>query len=324
MAIALPLSAAEKMTIAVMDFNAQDVPRAEAVKVSELIRNEMVNSGRYVVLERAQVGKILKEQGFQMTGCTDVTCAVQVGKLLSARKILVGTVMKFGNNVAVTGRVVDVEKGIAELSEKERAISKDDEFYMVERFCDKLTYRITGRTLYKKDGSYVNTPNYRSPSSPLYLHKDPTLWLSVASGISSLIVFAVGENDYKVKSSRYFKEEKIDFFYFTNAPYIIGWSGPYALFGTNYFIEWGKTRTKIHKLKNYKEVMYITSGSLGGFAAAMLLTFIGRSIYYAVNFQVDSYNSNNNVDVFIPSQYFSVVDWMKGKPCFGLGMSMRF
>ena len=31
------------------------------------------------MLERSQVDKILREQGFQMTGCTDVSCAVQVG-----------------------------------------------------------------------------------------------------------------------------------------------------------------------------------------------------------------------------------------------------
>lgn len=321
-AIILPLSAAEKMTIAVMDFNAQDVPRAEAVKISELVRNEMVNSRRYVVLERAQVDKILKEQGFQMTGCTDVTCAVQVGKLLSARKILVGTVMKFGNNVAVTGRIVDVEKGVAEFAEKERAISKDDEFYMVERFCNKLTYRITGKTMYMKEGSYANK-TYTNPSL-LYLHKDPTLWLSVATGISSIVIFAIGYNDYKIKSSRYEKRELTDKLLMGSAPSIVGWSGPYIAFAGIYLDDLNKTRSKLKQTKDKKEVMYITSGSIGGFAAAMLLTFVGRSIYYVVNVNDGTGISNNDVEVFIPPQYLSVADWMNGKPGLGLGMSMRF
>ena len=195
--ISLPAFAAEKMTIAIMDFQAQDVPRAEAVKISELIRNEMVNSGRYLVLERAQVGKILKEQGFQMTGCTDVTCAVQVGKLLSARKILVGTVMKFGENVAVTGRVVDVEKGVAEFGEKERAISKDDLFFMVERFCDNLTLRITGKPLYKKEEP-ASMYGYGGGTTQKYNGlEDPTAWLAVSSGIASLTCFGAGYGYYQ-------------------------------------------------------------------------------------------------------------------------------
>ena len=53
----------------------------------------MINTGQYVVIERNEMSKILNEQGFQMTGCTDVSCAVG-GKLMSARKMLVGTIMK--------------------------------------------------------------------------------------------------------------------------------------------------------------------------------------------------------------------------------------
>jgi TolB-like protein len=318
MMISLPLSAAEKMTIAVMDFQAQDVARTEAVKISELIRNEMVNSGRYTVLERAQVDKILREQGFQMTGCTDITCAVQVGKLLSARKILVGSVMRFGNNVAVTGRVVDVEKGVAEFAEKERALGKEDIFYMVERFCDKLTLRITGKALYKKEN--LDT-TYKSSSTQYYDPvKDPTAWLALSAGILSGVGFAAGYGVYQPKIDKLMK--KYDDKEIVQGIWI-GWSlWPIVNYNLMRFLGLKSGFSKISDVKDSRNKVYIASGAVGGFAIIMLATFIGRYVYH--KYAVNDYSSSSNVAVFIPPQYFNAVDWVNRKPGFGLGISMRF
>lgn len=138
----IPLSAQEKMRIAIMDFEAKDIPKADALKISELIRNDMINSGSFTVVERAQMDKILNEQGFQQTGCTDISCAVEIGKILSTKKILVGTVMQLGDNIVITGRVVDVEKGTAEFSEKQSAANKNEVFSAVTLFVGNLTGRI--------------------------------------------------------------------------------------------------------------------------------------------------------------------------------------
>ncbi|MFC1669260.1 CsgG/HfaB family protein [Spirochaetota bacterium] len=141
--LCMPLFA-KKMRIAIIDFKAKGIPKSDAVKVSELVRNELINTGKFTVIERAQMKEILKEQGFQQTGCTDVSCAVKVGKLLSAKKILVGTVMKLGRKIIITGRIVDVEKGVAEFSEKGKARSNDDLDIAVENFAAKLSRKIGG------------------------------------------------------------------------------------------------------------------------------------------------------------------------------------
>ena len=91
------LHAKDKMVLAIMDFKAKGVPDTLAGQISELIRMEMINTGQYKVLEREQMDKILKEQEFQQTGCTDVSCAIQAGQLLSADKMLIGSVMKLTN-----------------------------------------------------------------------------------------------------------------------------------------------------------------------------------------------------------------------------------
>jgi curli biogenesis system outer membrane secretion channel CsgG len=115
----------QKEIIAVIDFTAKDVSTSVALSVSELIRTELINSGKYTVIERSQMKEILKEQGFQQTGCTDVSCAVEIGKLLSAKKMLVGSVIKLGTKLIISGRVVDVERGIGEKGASGKANSPD-------------------------------------------------------------------------------------------------------------------------------------------------------------------------------------------------------
>jgi curli biogenesis system outer membrane secretion channel CsgG len=127
-----------KELIAVMDFTAKGVSGSIAASVSELIRMEMINSGRYTVLERSQMKEILKEQGFQQTGCTEVACAVKIGKLLSAKKMLVGTVMKLGSKLIISGRIIDVERGIGEKAAKGKADSADQLDEGVSEFVNNL------------------------------------------------------------------------------------------------------------------------------------------------------------------------------------------
>lgn len=158
-----PFLYAGKMTLAVMDFKADGVSRQQARRISELIRTEMINTGRYTVVERKQMNQILKEQGFQKSGCSDQDCAVKIGKLLSARYILIGTVMKFGRSVVINGRIVDVEKGVGLFGQKQRAKTDDDLFDAVNKFASKLTSRITGESVAVRNYSPpVRQNNYRN------------------------------------------------------------------------------------------------------------------------------------------------------------------
>lgn len=112
--------------LAVMDFQAKGIPAGIAQNVSELVRTELINSNRYIIIERAQMDQILKEQGIQQSGCTEISCAVQAGQILSANKILIGSIMKIGKNIVISGRIVDVEKGVGEKAASESMESIDD------------------------------------------------------------------------------------------------------------------------------------------------------------------------------------------------------
>ena len=204
LALAAPSIGAEKAALAVLDFVARDVPREDAVKISLLIRNEMSNLPQYRMLDREQIVKALGAD----SSCDDLSCAMEAGKKLGARIVIVGSVMKFGDNLTVTGRVIDAENGTVLAAEKERAVFQADEFFMVERFCDRLARRMTGKTLYAVERAAKNDPDgggsaisYRS--SDYRPAADPTAWLALGAGIASGMGFLEATASFSMKKHSY-------------------------------------------------------------------------------------------------------------------------
>lgn len=133
------LAMAEKNRIAVMDLRADGIAKDKALRISELIRTEIVNTGVYTVIERNQMDMVFKEQGIQQTGVINDAYAIKMGELLSAQKILIGTVMQLGDAIIISGRIVDIEKGIAEFAVNQSAANENELLEATRLFCRKLT-----------------------------------------------------------------------------------------------------------------------------------------------------------------------------------------
>jgi TolB-like protein len=54
---------------------------------------------------------ILKEQGFQQSGCTSSECVVEVGNMLGVQQMVGGSIGKVGNIYTVSARIIDIESG---------------------------------------------------------------------------------------------------------------------------------------------------------------------------------------------------------------------
>ena len=132
----------ERLRVVVVDLKAQGVPNTKAMIISNMLRNDLVNDGRFIVIERNQMESILKEQGFQQTGCTDQACVVEMGRLLSANKMIVGEVLGADNTLYITVRVVDVEKGVIDFAEKEIAPFDEQLDQVTARLTSKLSDKI--------------------------------------------------------------------------------------------------------------------------------------------------------------------------------------
>jgi len=111
-----------------MDFDPAQVTRGDASIISEYVRVAAVQSGKWAVVERAQIRHVLAEQSLELTGCTDQTCAVKVGRLLNAQYIVAGTFGDIAGTHSMTARLVDVQTGavIRAASEKGFGLAEVD------------------------------------------------------------------------------------------------------------------------------------------------------------------------------------------------------
>ena len=138
----------ERMRLAILDFEAKEgISKATVTTASEWITTEMINTKHFTVIERTAMNEILQEQAFSTTGCTETSCAVKLGRLLSARKILIGSIAKWRKKIIINGRIIDVEKGVAEFAHKESISSLDDLDIGVSSFAKNLSKRIQGYTV---------------------------------------------------------------------------------------------------------------------------------------------------------------------------------
>lgn len=104
---------AQRLPIAVLNLSAKgSVSEPEASIITDRIRTLVVQTRRFEVMERESMDKILREQGFQTTqDCESNACSVEIGRLLSVRAIVTGSVSRLGNLYTLSLRIVDVERG---------------------------------------------------------------------------------------------------------------------------------------------------------------------------------------------------------------------
>lgn len=208
---------AEKMNIAVMDLKPVGIDNNTAVAASNIIRNELIKNGDFNVIERTQMDLVLKEQGIQQTGLIDQRKAIEIGKMMSAKKILIGEVNSIGTNIIITIRIVDVENGISEFSSQEQISDQkklaNGAVKLVELLTDsvKRRYDIETRTM---QGYYLRgiIPGWGQiyADSPVKgsLYLSSTVFLSVFT-IYSGIQWSQNKKDYD-KLNRYDSQDEFD------------------------------------------------------------------------------------------------------------------
>ncbi|MCK5404527.1 MAG: hypothetical protein KAI75_04825 [Desulfobulbaceae bacterium] len=102
----------QKTKIAVIDFELQGEGFETADMgsiVAEWFITALVKDGRFEVIERGLLKKILDEQKLGMSGVVDEQSATKIGKLLGVKVIISGSVMKLGEQTEVNARIIDVE-----------------------------------------------------------------------------------------------------------------------------------------------------------------------------------------------------------------------
>ncbi len=76
--LVLSTSLVAQTNIAVLEFDGKNVSSEEASALTDRLRIELFKTNRFSVIEREKMDTILKEQGFQMSGCASDACAVEI------------------------------------------------------------------------------------------------------------------------------------------------------------------------------------------------------------------------------------------------------
>ncbi|MBI4979709.1 MAG: hypothetical protein HZC28_19685 [Spirochaetes bacterium] len=154
-AFAAAAAAQNDIRLGVLDFQAgAGVAAGDAKTITDILRSELVSSKQYLLVEREKVDKIMSEQGFQNSGCTESECAAKVGKLLNIQKMLFGTVSKLGTKYYVIANMISVETAAVERSVKKSI----DTFDGVEQACKEMSAELIG-------GSATGTAEKNAPES---------------------------------------------------------------------------------------------------------------------------------------------------------------
>ncbi|MBM4137137.1 MAG: hypothetical protein FJ241_09960 [Nitrospira sp.] len=148
----------KKTKIAVLDFQligeklkTEDIGKI----VAEWLITGLVETGRFDVIERALLQKVVEEQKIGITGMIDPKSAAQLGKLLGVKTIVSGTVLSIGGTVEINARLISVETGSIMAAEKVRAESSVRLNDLVSKIIGKIVqaFPIEGYIVQRSDNT---------------------------------------------------------------------------------------------------------------------------------------------------------------------------
>jgi len=114
-------------SVAVMRFESAGIDSSVSLVVTDLFTNQIQADGKYRVMERSQMNKILSEQGFQSSGiCNSTECAVEIGRLLSIDKMFIGSIGKLGESWVINIRMINIQTGEILSNESKQVKGKAD------------------------------------------------------------------------------------------------------------------------------------------------------------------------------------------------------
>ncbi len=162
-------------TIAVADFSGADPDMGRFI--AETLLTDLAESRSLHFAERSEIRRALDELKLQSTGLIDSQQIAQLGKLVSADRLIVGSYFEAGDQVIINARLLDVETGrLAEGGSGNVSGDRRNLLSLVHRLAHQFHRRITGDD-FVIDGEGAEprtqpfTPNTPTPSTS---HLDPT------------------------------------------------------------------------------------------------------------------------------------------------------
>ena len=100
-----------RLAVSILDFTGDDVQDKVLRACYQQLETSLIESNRFVVIEKGQRDELLKEQEIQSSGICDEACAVEIGQLLGAEYLMLGEIIGFPDLYQVNIKIINIEKG---------------------------------------------------------------------------------------------------------------------------------------------------------------------------------------------------------------------
>jgi hypothetical protein len=101
-----------KQVITILDFETSGLSKQEANIILDFLSNYIVETDLFTVIDRMQREAILQELEWSASDCADESCQLELGKLLAANLIIVGSIGQVGNRYILNMKLINVETGV--------------------------------------------------------------------------------------------------------------------------------------------------------------------------------------------------------------------
>ncbi len=127
--------------IAILEFKANNTSESFAHGVRDILEVNLYKTEAFEILERDQVDLILNEHGYHDKWCSESSCAIKIGEMLLADKIIVGSISKIGS-FTISIKFVDVRKGHVEYADSEIAASENEIGNSIEKLAKRVSINV--------------------------------------------------------------------------------------------------------------------------------------------------------------------------------------
>lgn len=118
--------------------------RGYGAQVSDLLFASLVVSPNLMLVDRAELGKLLEEHQLNLSGMVNPSQATQVGQLTGAKILITGSVMEIGKNVVLIAKIMGTETSRV-LGESARGRTSDELAPLVEQLAGKVAKVLEAR-----------------------------------------------------------------------------------------------------------------------------------------------------------------------------------
>lgn len=155
-----PVYAAVKTRIAIVDLDSQGDKAKQAelgAMASQLLTAEFVKGGRFDVIERQALKKIVEEQQLGLSGLVDANTAAQLGRVLGATYIVTGAVISYPRGMDLVVKIVETESASIKVADRLSAGTSSALFRQIPGFVSQITdqFPLMGIIVYKRKKTYT-------------------------------------------------------------------------------------------------------------------------------------------------------------------------